>query len=272
MANSLALAKGPGSVREPSCTASGARRESRDRHLDESDWTDVTDGAMAMLLYVVPMNESAGLSPALSSPAKPLAGDSDGIWRCEKDFRRRRCRHSHGARVRRLDAQPVHGNDLELGTVQQRLVFMEGSPFGQHRAPDQRDKVIQVAALVHFPAHDLAAVQVHDQTKLSATVTGKSCLRREQSCYRPVSKCLSISHYCLPLSLHPRFQVPLRQYSDPRGNITKVTNPAVFDSDGVTLVPNGSDESIAETEVTSTRVLDIFRIIKSARVTILMCE
>jgi len=78
-----------------------------------------------------------------------------------------------GARVRRLDAEPVehgqHRRGFQGGTViavQDRFGAHGGNPLGQRRAAHQMDGMVGMIAVMDLPADDLAAVKIEDQVKM----------------------------------------------------------------------------------------------------------
>ena len=86
-----------------------------------------------------------------------------------------------GSRVRGFDAQPVehrqHRGGLERGTVitvQHRSGLKGCNVFSECRATHQVSSMFGSVAVVHLPAHDLAAVQVQDQIQVEPS-TGYGC-------------------------------------------------------------------------------------------------
>ncbi len=66
----------------------------------------------------------------------------------------------HGEHRRRLQ-------DGTVVAVQDGLVAAQGgNAFSQRRAPHQVRGVIGIIGVVHFPADDLAAVQIQDQVQV----------------------------------------------------------------------------------------------------------
>ena len=134
----------------------------------------VANAAVAVL-DVVPINEAAGSLPRGLEIPEANCRELGSVFRGAEQHFGVRVVADARSRVRRLDPEPMqHGQNrggLERGSVvavQHGLVGQSGDPFGERRAPHQMRGMLGGIGAVHFPADDLAAVEVQDQMEPAA--------------------------------------------------------------------------------------------------------
>ena len=134
---------------------------------------DVPDAAVAMIV-VVPAHKLSCPGPGLVKVGEALGGELGAVLgRSEQGLGIGVVVAHAWPGVRGFDAQMVehgqHRGGLERGAVvavQHGLAGQHGNALGQSRALHQMRGVVGVVRGVHFPAYDLATVEVQDQVQV----------------------------------------------------------------------------------------------------------